>query len=511
MSSMPLPAAVWLLLQTSEPLRLQLRDAVSASDHDRACESIAALVEKNSESSCESLLMALPLSHKVCADLTRESDRLRLAHRRTLSEMRASGDEAERAEFRDRLNDLERRIDLLERSLGRGLAIQDRLVQGLAEISDARAISLLLSRFQTSAEWPLRAAAAVALSMNLNGDFNAVAEGLLNRLKQEKVASVVVPVIEGLRRRKDKRAAVVEALIEKLQSDYWQVVVTAAASLAEIEDPSAVQPLIQVLARVEGRPRADVHRALVRLTGVQRDDNPEAWKAWWRENGERFLKGSYAPPPLERAEPSRAGDFFGLRIVSRNVIFVLDRSDSMREETSWKPSEEDRQLFDRIPAPGRAKLEVARFQLKKALLTLPAGTRFNLVYHNENALLFSDAMSELDDRARDRAFKFIDGIRASGATDLHAALRAALSFCREPDGTMKKDAVDTIYILSDGLPNAGKNANPDRLVQWLSARNIVHRIEVHTIYTGKENDRGLELMKELSQRNGGRWVWPGGP
>lgn len=499
-------AACLLHLQGVEGYKNQLREAVATHQVEKAEDAIAKLVEKNSEAAAEALLSAALFVYKSAADLAKESGKIQHIHRRTFADYQKSSDENERAEFRDRLNDLEKRIFTLEIHLNRASLVQERMTLALTEFSDSRATHAILDRLQTSPDWPIRAVSSLALSLSPQGDFNSVTQALLDRLKREKVPNVIVALMEGLRKRQDKRAEVVSALVDLLRSEHWQVVVTAAKYLEDIEDKAAVKPLIDALDRSDGRIRAELHRALVKLSGVQRSEDPEAWTSWWNEHGAAFLEGRYVAPAGERAEPSRRGEFFGLPVHSRNVVFILDRSDSMREGLEWALTDDDRAVLDQIPAPGKSKLDMARFQLKKALLRLPPKSRFNILFYNESARLFSDDMAVLDERTRKKAFEFVDAVQPSGGTDLHMALGTALAYARDADGVLRRDGVDTLYLLSDGLPSSGQVTSSERILSRLWTQNIINRMEIHTVYTGKDRGKGLDLMKEIAKRNDGRCI-----
>jgi HEAT repeat protein len=498
-----------VLLQSVDTWKQQLRDAVATHQIDKAEEAIANLVEKNSESAADALLQCGLASLKSCADLLRESIKLKQSHRRVSAQLRESVDANEKSELRDKLNDLERRLFTLEISAAHSSIIQERLTLALTELNNPKAIQVLLDRLQNAPEAPLRQLAALALSLSPQGDFNLVTGALLDRLKKEKVPNVIIALTEGLRKRRDKRPEVAACLVELLKSEYWQVVVTAAAFLGEIEDPSSVPALIDTLERTEGRVRCDVHQALVRITGVQRTDDPETWKSWWKQNGEKFLGGRYVPTPADKGDPSRRGEFFGLPLTSRSVIFLLDRSDSMREEIKWTPTDDDRSVFDQISVGGKTKLDIAKFQMKKALLRLPAKSRFNIVFYNDAARVFSEEMIALDDRSRKKAFEFIDSIQPGGATDLYGGLGIALASLREPEGLLRKDAADTFFVLSDGLPNAGQVTSADRILNQLWTQNVINRVDIHTVYLGQEQGKGLSLLKDMAQRNNGQFMWPG--
>jgi hypothetical protein len=74
---------------------------------------------------------------------------------------------------------------------------------------------------------------------------------------------------------------------------------------------------------------------------------------------------------------------------------------------------------------------------------------------------------------------------------------------------LRRDAADTLFLLSDGLPTAGLVTGSERIIRRLGMQNIVNRMEIHTIYTGSEEGKGLELMKEIARWNQGQSIWPG--
>src|SRR5262249_37927629 len=123
--------------------------------------------------------------------------------------------------------------------------------------------------------------------------------------------------------------------------------------------------------------------------------------------------------------------------------FLVDMSGSM-------------ELVDeRTPAPG--KWSGVRATLTKILRSLSEVEKFQVI-------LFSDGLQfplghkggwlDFDPKtSADEVTRALATIKPRGDTDTHAALKAA--FDLRPSG------LDTIYILSDGLPNIGEGLAPE--------------------------------------------------
>ena len=70
---------------------------------------------------------------------------------------------------------------------------------------------------------------------------------------------------------------------------------------------------------------------------------------------------------------------------------------------------------------------------------------------------------------------------------------------------MDDDEVDTIYLLSDGVPSYGTVARDFRVLQEVRRHNRWRRVVIHTILLGtKGTDR--KFMASLAGATGGRAV-----
>jgi Mg-chelatase subunit ChlD len=88
-----------------------------------------------------------------------------------------------------------------------------------------------------------------------------------------------------------------------------------------------------------------------------------------------------------------------------------------------------------------------------------------------------------------------------GATNLGDALLKAF----------EDKEVDTIFVLSDGMPNVGKLPSAEAILNEVARINAARRIVIHTInFTSssdaKEVKDAAEFLKKLAEDNGGTYV-----
>jgi hypothetical protein len=361
---------------------------------------------------------------------------------------------------------------LIELCLGRRLISEAREFARRGGDSQA---ALLLNRLE-SIEEPIRM-----------GDDPLV---YFRRLKERYEA------IRGLA--KDRHPLAEAALLGLLRSGELPAERYAALfALRELARRESVPPLIEILAAVKGELKEAVNDALVAITGVDKHGSVEAWRAWWEASGEEFLAGRYVPSPAERPDSGSTKLFYGLPVESRRVVFAVDRSGSMADLASYA---EMKMILTEQPGASAGfirRIDVARWQLKRALGRLPAEALFNLVFFNLDAERLSPTMLEASKENVERAAKFVDSIEPVGGTDMVRALEAALASEERP--------ADTVFLLSDGLPTG---QTPGELLSQARKLNGPTKRALHTVFIGsavsEEFDRGKELMERLAAEHGGR-------
>ncbi len=85
--------------------------------------------------------------------------------------------------------------------------------------------------------------------------------------------------------------------------------------------------------------------------------------------------------------------------------------------------------------------------------------------------------------------------RRSGESALFDALLAA----------MEEEAVDTLCVISEGVPRRGSLRRPQRILEEIVHRNRWRRLVIHTIHVGSRSD-GAEFLASLARATGGRAI-----
>jgi Ca-activated chloride channel family protein len=141
------------------------------------------------------------------------------------------------------------------------------------------------------------------------------------------------------------------------------------------------------------------------------------------------------------AKPLNADD---VPAIKRELTLVIDRSGSMRDE----------------------KIE----QVKEAALQIIAGLKqgeaFNVAIYNETIEWFSPGPVLKARQTQDAAKRYIQGVTATGGTNIHDALTEALN--QKPMEGM----LPIVLFLSDGLPTAGVTSE-------VAIRNVVIKSNPH--------------------------------
>lgn len=507
--------------QDDEKLRTEFRNAVQEKNASRVEDSAKALARTDKREAVDTLLWGYGQFAGQIQQLWQE----KLKHLQTMdanekwkieNNQIKDPDSIERykrfMEAQTKAQEVNKQIMELERCK-RGI------VTALALFGSDKAVDGLIGQLKSDPSWEKRAGIAEALGKINNPK---ALPALIEQFKKEREPGVKVAIVDAIRDKKKYDAEVISALSEFVKDpkakDYWQVMYSVVLTLRDSGSKDAIEPLITAMGNVDGRMRYEIMDALIALTGVDKGLSPEAWKNWWDQNKESVSGGSYKPRPEEKPAAQGGGGttFYGIPVKSKNIIFVLDRSGSMAEPSEW---EEDGPTIEtggpkggpKIELKGKRKIDVARFQLKRVLAQLPKGTRFNILYYNQGFEMMSQSMLTLNDGTRHQAFSYIDSVEPEGGTNIFDPLEKALQFAEVgADGKLKKDSVDTIYLLSDGLPNSGQIPDPGQIRQRVQELNKVKKVSINTIFVGNKAapdfDQGSDFMKSLASENNGQFA-----
>jgi HEAT repeat protein len=289
---------------------------------------------------------------------------------------------------------------------------------------------------------------------------------------------------------RDRGTAHLELLVENLGSPAWSTRLACLRGLTAMRDRQTIGPIVEQMQSEYGRMKVEFADALFELTGQPFRTAEKSWLAWWKGDGKDSdvislaeLEKAREREELRRLKQVTNSRFFGIRIVSHRVVFIIDVSGSMEE-----PMRAD--YRDSNP---ETRMTVAKRELTNAIKGLEQGALFNIITFSSGVdSWLDDGVMASGDRSRDEAEAFVARLTPGGATNLYDSIRMAFD----------DEEVDTIFILSDGEPTAGEVTDVGRIREDVRAWNEHRGIEINTIGIGGR----LDILQWLSEDSGGKHV-----
>jgi predicted nucleic acid-binding Zn-ribbon protein len=257
------------------------------------------------------------------------------------------------------------------------------------------------------------------------------------------------------------------ARVRQLEADIRQKIKELAETGAQLRELEAGRSALEkdlAAARDRGQ---DLE---ARLRGVTHD--VEGRRQELADAGQRLLDLSREKRALEseavRLRAAADNRFAGITLTGKRVLFLVDMSGSMDlvDETT--------------PAP--KKWPGVRETVAKVMKSLPELEKFQVILFAEKVtFLLGNEGGWLDYDPRTSSQTVYDALartRPDGGTNMYVAMQAAFGY--------RSKGLDTIYLLSDGLPNMGEGLPP-------GARNL------------REMERSEYLSKYI--RNSLKTLW----
>lgn len=282
-----------------------------------------------------------------------------------------------------------------------------------------------------------------------------------------------------------------DVLITALASDDWTTRKVALEGLLASRSKAGTAAIVGRIGDEEGLMLHRFADVLWQLSGKPFRTNPKAWQAWWQDEGEAFEPISLDELEVLRveeeqrrlAQTSRANSFFGIRVISHRVIFILDVSGSMEERLRGRYVGEN----------GQIRLDYAKEQLSEVVKRLEKGTYFNLIAFSSGMEAWTPTGLALSTQENiDSALAYAQKLKPGGGTNLYGALKTAFD---DPE-------VDTIFVLSDGEPSVGGITDPwgirNEVATWNRDRGVV----IHAISVGGK----FRVLEWLAEDSGGEFT-----
>ena len=281
-----------------------------------------------------------------------------------------------------------------------------------------------------------------------------------------------------------------ELLEEHLKHQDWSTRLASLQGMAALRDKRTLGPIIRQMQDEVGRMKIEFADVLFDLTGQPFRAAEKNWLAWWEREGDSSnvisladLEKAREREELRRLKQVTNSKFFGIRIVSHRVIFIIDVSGSMEEQMRLQ-YEGDESL---------TRMAVARRELTNAIRSMERGALFNIITFSSGVdSWLDDGVTGASNATRDEAEAFVARLKPGGATNLYDSIKLAF----------EDEEVDTIYILSDGEPTAGAVTNVNTIRRDVAAWNEHRQIKINTIGIGSR----LNILEWLAEDSGGQHV-----
>ncbi|MDJ0521278.1 MAG: vWA domain-containing protein [Planctomycetota bacterium] len=504
------------------PVKLKTIDALGRDDSRRAC---AILVQWTVRSL---KLQQGPLAEEL-AERKKNFDRLTKQLLRAYEKMPPT-----QAEHKNSWDALRKLYQAAKTAYDIESAVRFALGEAFQRVRDAEAVTYLLEEGLPTVQRAKRSEAAQV----------AIARGLL-RQPRERILETAIAWSDDAKRTKLRILALnwfgqnqvkegFAPLVKALGAREVVVRRAAVAALRGLNDPRAVKPLIDALGKADGQLAADIDDVLHYFTGRSFEGSVAVWKRWWKNEGEAWLAEPTEERHHRRREELPGGTrvrFYGIPTESHHVVFVLDRSGSMKSKASDKSIEAKKKAKKPKPTvtgkrdggkgspggrahkdaiAGDTKMEVAKNQLALSVDELAKDVKFAVVFYSSDVRVWQEppALMASTKANKKSAKAWFMKLGPEGSTQMFAALTKALEYADTVGEDKKKPrtGADTIFLLSDGSPTDadGQPLQGEELERQYRAfieANQLHHCTVHTIGIGPGHNSSV--LRRLAKDTGG--------
>jgi Mg-chelatase subunit ChlD len=237
----------------------------------------------------------------------------------------------------------------------------------------------------------------------------------------------------------DAREKSLAEMREKLKEQ--ETATAAAKELVEKRDKTLLT--MQELLKERGNTLNETREKLARLQKENDERDKELTSATrildtMREEQKKLTT------KVDRLQAAAENRFEGIALTGRRVIFLVDMSGSMElvDENTLAPS----------------KWAGVRESVARIMKSLPDLEKFQIiVFSDKPTFLFGrdEGWHNYEGKdSIDRVTRLLSDIKPKGGTNMYAAMDAAFRY--------RAAGLDTIYLLSDGLPNLGEGATAEQ-------------------------------------------------
>jgi hypothetical protein len=485
-------------------------------------------------------LAALALLHAPAARAGDEEKKAAAAEKAFAEAYAAAGeDEKGRAKVVESLSGATDGVKvsvLLERVLPKDDAppVQTAAVAVLRRVKDEAALKAMAEVATGKGSWNVRGPVFEALGATNSPVAVAALRLVLKSSETRVLAASLFALAEG------HPPEVMEDVKKLLVHDQWQVRLAALDYFGRLADRSTLPLLVERLDDETGRLRQEVVETLKAVSGKDYGRDVAKWRAY-AAAGEKAAEEAGKKP----ADPAAGGGgsravatgappveptYYGQKVYSDRVVFIIDVSLSMNEEMvvdrdmiiretgavvsggdnpggeGSKPDKEAEKKDDDgvIPIEWwkiRTRMDFARSQLKYVVSTLKRDQRFDIVWFSDSIKAWQGGMVPALPATKWKAVQWLDELKCEAGTNTWGGLMKGLNLVGRggADENYTRGA-DTLYFMSDGAPSVGDIKDPEQIVAAIERIHKVRRVKVNVVQIGTSP---LPFMKRLASVTGG--------
>lgn len=255
-----------------------------------------------------------------------------------------------------------------------------------------------------------------------------------------------------------------------------------AQAIENLEAQSSRAAMLALVRRMGIEPRGRLKWGILAYLRARSGEDfgldAEKWQAWAQKIEGRLATGEGRGVRLGPVGQTNVS-FAGMNLVSDRVCFLIDFSGS-----TWQTKIGE-----------KTRKQVLDLKLREALEALPAGTGFNVMPYTNDPIPWEKRLQSSDKSSVKRALDFFERCSQSGRGNFYDAALLALE---DPE-------VDTILVLTDGVPTGGHRWNLELMVELLVERDRFRKVAFDSILVDAPWSK-RKLWEDLARRTGGRSV-----
>ncbi len=221
----------------------------------------------------------------------------------------------------------------------------------------------------------------------------------------------------------------------------------------------------------------------------------------------------------------KSTSYYGIELDDNKVVFLVDISGSMenkieRDAKGQIISSVTNKAVDAVSdqiggAVGSmvgktikkqmTKLEKAKKKIIPVINGFTEESYFTIITFENDIRLWRKELVQATSANKKLAVVSVKALESGGGTNISDALEEAFHLAGAGVNDPEKELeVETVFLLSDGEPSAGKHTNTRDILEAVESWNPLKRVTIHTIGLGDNHDR--DFMRQLAEDNGGTYI-----